>query len=302
MNKLVLVDFNDLYVIAVGISMAYIVISRKNDKSDEQSFFRFLSNITDFFQSLILYSKTKRLQKEEFVITKIEYYLKTNKLKDETKGALGLVCQKAKEVQERANNLEKWFKERLHLFTKTDYLNVVSCDCSIFGLIILYIGALANKTQTDYSGFVGWLLIFVCFGVVHCLIYERIPIKNDFIRITRPNIFLHSIIAVIFLLVGVKYCGGSILPISSDNLPIWSVFACFIGFIIYLVFTITANVVFFFIMLIRILCLKINVNVEQQKDDIERYKDELDSIDNAIKIEKLGDKFALTGGNAATTS
>lgn len=48
-----LVDFNDLFVIAVGLSMAYVVFEGKR----QSSFFHILSKITDTLKNWVLDKK-----------------------------------------------------------------------------------------------------------------------------------------------------------------------------------------------------------------------------------------------------
>lgn len=308
MNNLALVDFNDLFVIAVGISMAYIVISRKDDKHNneskemDKSFFRFLSIITDKCQTFVLNIKTKKVQNEESVITKIQYYLNSKKLNEQTVGALDLVCKKAQEVKDKINDLESWFKEKLFKFTKTDYLNVISYDCSLFGLFILFVGALGGNAESNYCGLIEWMLLYVCVGAIHCLLFERIIIENRYLLWSRPSLLFHGIAACVFLVIGIKHNNMSLLHISSNCLIFCSVGACFIGFISYLIVTIIANLFFLIIMLVRIMFLKVRKNVIQQQDDIKRYQEELDKIDNIIKREELGGKISITGGDRIVTT
>ena len=65
-----LVDFNDLFVIAIGLSMTYVVFEGKR----QSSFFHILSKITETLKNWVLEKKTKPQQQEEAVIAKIDYY------------------------------------------------------------------------------------------------------------------------------------------------------------------------------------------------------------------------------------
>lgn len=297
MNNLLLLDFNDLYVIAVGVSMAYIVIERRNGG---KSFFSFLSKMTNIVQSIALDYKTRPQQNEELVIAKIKYYLNSDKLLETTKGALNLVCQKAEDVMESVTNLEKWFKHKMAFHTKTDYLNVISCDSFIYGLFVLFVGALQNKCKVEVSGLLEWMLLFVVIGLFHCLVFERLEVSNKYLKIFQPNIFLHVIFAILFLIVGILYHDSPVLTISVGWLSIFSVIASFVGFITYLTTTLIANVILMVVMLIKIFSLKIDENVKQQRDDINRYQEELDAIDQELKNEPLDDEFTLIGGEVAT--
>ena len=163
MKYLLLLDFNDLYVIAVGVSMAYIVIESRNGG---KSFFSFLSKMTNIVQSIALDYKTRPQQNEELVIAKIKYYLNSDKLQETTKGALDLLCQKAEDVMKSVINLEKWFKHKMAFHTKTDYLDVISCDSFIYGMFVLFVGALQNKCNVEISGLLEWMLVFIAIGLI----------------------------------------------------------------------------------------------------------------------------------------
>lgn len=298
MDNLLLVDFNDLFVIAVGVSMAYIVI--ENHRGGH-SFFSILSKFTNIVQSLVLDSKTRPQQNEEAVITKIQYYIGTDLLKETTKGALDLVCRNAMDVMNDVEELESWFKGKMAFHTKTDYLNVISCDSFIYGLFVLFVGALQNKCNFVYDGLLEWMLFFVLLGLFHCLIYERLEIENRFTRITQPNIFLHCLLAVGFLFIGIVCREMPFFHFSNGCLAVLSVIASFIGFITYLFTTLVANILLMIVMLIKILNLKIDKKVKDQKDNISRYRKELDLIDAKIKNEKLDSEFTVTGGETATS-
>lgn len=297
MDDLFLVDFNDLFVIAVGISMAYIVIETHKDG---HSFFSILSKFTNAVQSAVLEYKTRPQQNEEAVITKIQYYIKTDLLKETTKGALDLVCQTAKDVMNDVDKLEKWYKRKMAFHTKTDFLNVISCDCFIYGLFVLFVGALQNKCNFTCDGLIEWMLLFVILALSHCLIFERIEINSKFTRSAKPNIFLHSFLAISFLVIGVIFQNIILYDLSNGCLSILSVIACFIGFVAYLVTTLVANFLLMIIMLIRILTLKVDKKVNEQKENIKRYQEELNIIDKRIKNENLDSVFTVTGGKTAT--
>ena len=297
MEKLLLADFSDLFVIAVGISMAYIVI--ENHK-DGHSFFSILSKLTNVVQSAVLDYKTRPQQNEEAVITKIQYYIGTDQLKETTKGALDLVCRTALDVMSNVKNLEEWYKHKMTFHTKTDFLNVISCDCFIYGIFVLFVGAFQNKCDFACDGLIEWMLLFVLLGLLHCLIFERLEIDGWFLQITKPNIFLHSLMAICLLIIGIIYRNVVFFDFSSGCLSILSVIACFIGFIAYLVTTLIANISLMMIMVVKILCLRIDKKVKEQKDNIGRYQEELNLIDNIFKNENLDSVFTVTGGETAT--
>ena len=297
MENLGLVDFNDLFVIAVGVSMAYIVIETRHTG---RSFFSILSKITNLVQNMILDYKTKPQQNEEAVISQIKYYLSSGRLNEQTIGALTLVCTKAEDMMSRVKDLENWTKRKMDFHTKTDFLNVISYDSFLFGLFVLFVGALQNKCQVQIHGLLEWMLlgIFVC--LLHCLVYERLEIDKKWKRWTRPSIFTHSLILILSLIVGIVKCDVVLIDIEPEWLAIISVIACFIGFIAYFFTTVFANVFLFIITLFKIFCLKVNNEVKSQKDDINRFQQELHRIDQVMKEENLDGNFAFGDSEGET--
>ena len=285
MDKLGLVDFNDLFVIAIGVSMAYIVIETRQSG---RSFFSILSKITNMVQKMVLDYKTKPQQNEEAVISQIKYYLNSGRLNEQTIGALNLVCNKAEDVMSSAQELEVWIKHKMEFHTKTDFLNVISYDSFLFGLFVLFVGALQNKCTLQCSGLLEWMLMAMLLCLMHCLVYERLEMDNVCKRWTQPNIFTHSIFLLAFLIAGIVWYDAPFVDINTGWLAIFSVIACFIGFIAYLFTTVCANVILLIVDLYKIIRLNIKAKVKSQKDDINRFQKELNTIDQAMKEENLG--------------
>ena len=297
MENLGLVDFNDLFVIAIGVSMAYIVIEKHQTG---KSFFSILSKITSIVQNWVLEHKTLPQQNEETVISQIQYYLSSCRLSEQTVGALDLVCTKAEGVMSRVKKLEEWIKHKMEFHTKTDFLNVISYDSFLYGLFVLFVGALQNKLNLQCAGLLEWMLLAMLLCLVHCLIYERLEIDQTWKIWSKPNIFTHSIVMTVCLIFGVVLYDTPFVDIEVGWLAIFSVITCFIGFIAYLFTTIAANIILLVVNLRKIIKLDINAEVKSQKDDISRYQEELNSIDKAIKEENLGGNFAFGDSEGET--
>lgn len=297
MENLSLVDFNDLFVIAVGVSMAYIVIETRHAG---KSFFSILSKITSLVQTMILDYKAKPQLNEETVISQIKYYLNSDKLEEQTKGALALVCTKAEDIMGNVVRLEDWIKRKMVFHTKTDFLSVISYDSFIFGLFVLFIGALQNKCQLQCGGMIEWMLMAISLCLFHCLIFERLEIHGGWKNWTKPNIFTHSLVLAIFLTVGIIFREREFLGLVNGWIAIMSVVACLIGFISYLITTVIANIVLLFLTIWKITRLHISSEVERQIADINRYQGELDSIEKSIKEENLEGQMAFDSSTGET--
>lgn len=292
-----LVDFNDLFVIAVGLSMAYVVFENKR----QASFFHILSKITDTLKNWALEKKTKPQQKEEAIIAKIDYYLKLGLLKKETEGALKLVSQKAKDVVNDVHDLELWSEKKLKFHTKTDFLSIISYDCFLFGIFVLFVGVFQNKCNFCANGLLEIMLLLIYVLLLHCLWFERLEKNTRWKKIFGPGLILHSLIFTMGLVYGIFYNTSILIPVNNGILPICCAITCFISFIAYLIMNVLSNIILTAIILIKILSLKISTNAEIHRKDMERYQDELDSIDNKLKNESLLSSIIVNQNDACTT-
>ena len=296
MDNVLLVDFENLFVLAVGLSMAYIVFEEKR----EFSFFSILSRITETLKSWVLDKKTKPQQKEESVIAKIDYYLNSGLLKESTKGALDLVSRKAKDVVQSVHDLEEWSSEKIKFHTKTKFLSVISYDCFLFGIFVLFVGVFQNKSQVCVDGLLGVMLFAMSILLLHCLVFEHLELKKKWERIIRPSMVFHTILLLIALWTGIACKESFWLPVDSGVLPVCCAVMCFSGFLAYLAMNILANIVLAIIVLYKISSLKISVKAKGHEDDMARYQDELAEIDRQLGKEKLGQSISVVATDVCT--
>lgn len=289
MECLQLTDFNDLYVIAVGVSMAYIVVESKTDKA---SFFGILTKITTFVRDWLLRHNTKPQQEEEAVIARIDYYLSSGLLREETKGGLKNISKRAAKEVGKIMELERWTDRKLKFHTKTDFLNVISCDCFLYGLFVLLVGAFQNKCGANVDSLIFTMLTALAILLAHCLWFERLELSG-WKRIVRPSIPLHCLVLFAALAVGLSRFS---IPayFDSQSLAVASAFACFIGFIAYLLANLLSNAVMSIIILVKILRLGVSVKkAKSHNEEIDDYKDELDGIDRQLGEETITTEFSM---------
>ena len=292
-ENLQLVDFNDLFVIAIGMSMAYVVVEK------DTSFFSILSHITALVKNMTLRKKMKPQQQEEAVISRINFYLNSGLLPDTTRGALNLVSKKAEEVMKKIQKLEKWSEHKLEFHTRTYFLNVISCDCFFFGLFSLFVGTFQHYERVCIDGLMQVMLLTLILLLVHCLVFEHLEISG-WKSYAKPRIILHCLLMILALYVGITFLGTPIVPISCGWLAIISVIGCFIGFIAYFIMNIIANITLLCIIISKIIGLDISSEAKGHTDDINRYKPELDKISEQLKNENLIDEINVTAGNKST--
>lgn len=296
MDNVLLVDFNDLFVLAVGLSMAYVVFKDKR----QSSFFHILVNITESLKNWALDKKTRPQQQEEAVIARISYYMNSGLLQEKTKGALELVAQKANDVVSKVRELEKWISDKIAFHTKTDFLSVISYDCFLFGVFVLFAGVFQNKEHVCVDGLVEVMLFAMTVLLMHCLVFEHLVIDKRWKNFLRPSIVLHNVFLLMALGIGLS-CKGTIpFPFSAEVLPVCCVVMCFGGFLAYLLMNILVNILLSVVVLYKIWCLKISSNAKMHETDMARYQVELDRVDGRLKKEKLGESMSFRVDDACT--
>lgn len=290
-DNLKLVDFNDIYVIAVGVSMAYIVVESKVEKS---SFFSILSKITTSVKELLLRGKKSLKEKEEKITTQIDYYIESGLLKDITKGSLLNTNKRAKEEVYKIKELENWVERKLQFHTKTEFLNVISFDCFLYSLFILFVGALQNKCELCIDGLIQVILFSIGILLVHCLCFERLEIES-WKWYFKPRIILHGIVLCVALIVGIYTYDTPIIPnISCGWLSIISVFACFIGFIAYLFTNVLSNCILSIIILCKALLIGVSEKkAKEHENEMEQYREEFDDIDAQLMELNLSESITI---------
>lgn len=296
MDNIQLVDFNDLFVIAIGVSMAYIIFEGKQ----QSSFFHALSRITETLKNWVLDIKTKPQQREEAVITRIDFFLKSKLLKDKTQGALELVSKKAKEVVDKVHELESWSDKKLKFHTQTRFLSIISYDCFLFGIFVLFAGVFQNKCCIGINGLLEVMLLSMLVLLVHCLWFEKLEMNKKWQKILGPGFILHSLVFITALWFGLCNKDMSYICLDKGVLPICCSVACFTGFIAYLLMNILSNFVLAVIILFKISRLKISTNAKDHENDMKRYNNELNRIENQLKEEKLSQSINISGGSIRT--
>lgn len=295
-DKIQLADFNDLFVLAVGLSMAYVIIEGKR----QSSFYHILAKITDTIKEQALRIRTKPLRQEEALIARIDYYLSSGLLRDETRGALNLISQKANEVVEDVHRVEEWSERKLRFHTKTDFLPVISYDCFLFGIFVLVVGVLQEKCSMCIDGLVQIMLMALLALLVHCLWFERLEMDKRWKRFLGPGFVWHSVILIVALFVGIKWMETVLFPVGSGMLSACCAGACFIGFIAYLALNILANFILFIRIMVKIFSLKIQANAKTHETDLGRYQEELDKIDQKLREENLSKFMDVTADSICT--
>ena len=283
------VDFNDLYVIAVGISMAYIVVESKDKNT---SFFSILSKITTTVKRLLLKNDIK--EEEEAIIAKIAVHLDSNSLDAETKGSLKNTNRRAQKELNKIKSLEDWFECKLSFHTKTDFLSIISCDSFLYGLFILTVGAFQNKEGVCVDGLIQVMLMTVSLQLLHCLWFERLKLKS-WNRYFKPSIPFHGLLLFAAFCIGIYNYDSPILPLKCGWLSVLSVIVCFIGFVMYLLANLFSNFILSVLLLWKYHSLGISSDTAKEHwDDIEAHREELEKADKQLKQSDFSSEMKIT--------
>ena len=180
--------------------------------------------------------KTKSQQEEEAVISQIDYYIQSGLLEEKTEGALELISRNAKEVIQRIHDLEKEIEQSIKRHTTTNYLGVISYDCFIYGIYILFVGVLQNKESVCVDGLMLIMLVTMLVLLIHSLVAEHV----NFGRLA-PSYLLHSVVLLMGISISCWYYNQPVEAISTTWLSILSIIVCFSGFMAYLIANIVAN-------------------------------------------------------------
>ena len=298
-----LTDYNDLYTIAVGLSMAYIWVEAKSDNvSSVLPFFNFLRKIGRALINKVLNKKTKHQQEEEELSTQITYYVDSKLLQDETRGALKHIKIKVEEDLAKVKALGDEINERMKYFTRAEFLHVLSFDCFLFGLFLLIIGPVESVQHYDIDRYIVVMNGFMTLALLHCLFHESFDLKN---RLLPARKVVHSFGFFVTLIITVYF----VPDFDFDDNQWWrgfflfySLLICFIGFIAYTFYSFLACLILFFVYSVKIWRLSLSRIREEHEHELNLYRQELDEADKKLKSRKLKENEFQVNGEPIQTN
>lgn len=280
-----IVDFNDLFVIAIGLSAAYMLIRADGKGYSDGKFYTILSTITSNIKNWAISLHSKSVSK----ISTIDYYID-----DTTQSATMLVKKHANELEKGINRVKGWNESCLKKWERTNYLHILTFSCFCFGLIMLIAGAFEQKHNFAPAPLLHWLLYTMLFLSIHSIIYEHINTETRFkiVRLLKPRVILHVAIISAGLIIG---CFVNITPwpnLDMDVLTLIAVGMAFGGFIFYLCTILVAGFIISVITLGWTVVMRIKIAIVLKliiNKDLEYIKELIEGGKDA----KLGD-FILT--------
>lgn len=280
-----LTDYNDLYTIAVGLCMAYIIVeARVSNEASSLPFFNFLSQMSTSFMEWMINKKTKPQRAEEQTISRISYYLESGLLTDKIAGALEHIRNRVLDVLEEIRQLEQKSKERMDYHTKADYLHVISFVSFLYGILLLVMGPIESVHYYNVDHILLGMNVFVTLSLMHCIISDKINLKTGFLK---PRKLFHTLFFVIVLFVSIYK-----LPcIDLSTSPYWHSFnifyglvMCFVGFIAYTVCSVIGCGWVCFSSTYIILRMSLEKVAKEHADELKRYSSVLEEIDNQLNV------------------
>lgn len=263
-NTFSIVDFNDLFVIAIGLSAAYMLIKTGKQGNTEDvlngKFYAVLNNIISSIRkwAFNLHSQTvNKIIKAQQIA---DYYDKDESLDKGTWEPLKNLLEKhVRSIEDRMDKVKKWNGESLYRWGRANYFHVLTFDCFCFGIIMLIIGAFEHSRGLDPAPLLHWLLYAMVFLSILCIVYEPINIdtKPQIVKWFCPGVVSHFLILLAALIVG-SLAGNTPWPsLDMNTLVLIAAAASFGGFLVYFGVIIIAGIIvstvtFFWTLSVRI--------------------------------------------------
>lgn len=277
-----LCDFNDLYVISVGLSMTYIYL--ESTEYSKYFFLKFLSGIGDSLKDFAVWLKFRKSKNEEVILTKADYFIDSGKLSNETAGGLKLIREKAKEIIVKLNEHSVWIENKLKYHTQTNYLEVISLDAFFYALVLLYVGAYENKEQMDVAPLLFVLcIVMLCFSL-HCICADHIDaIGNS--KWSKPRKVVHTLLFGASVCLGLNIESAGWLTLLSPYIIKMTPMFCFIGFIGYLLVAFLILILVMLVYYCKVFSIK--DKSKEHMNDINRYREELERVEESFNADVI---------------
>ena len=236
-----LVDFNDLFVIAIGLSAAYMLIKTEQRNSAEEvikvgRFYTILNKITDSISKWTLNSNSKILNEVSKAQQIVDYYDKDESLDKGTWVPLKNLLEKhVRSIEDRMDKVKKWNGESLYRWGRANYFHVLTFDCFCFGIIMLIIGAFEHSRDLDPTILLHWLLYAMLLLSIFCIVYEPINIdtKPPIVKWFCPGVVSHFLILLVALIAGSLADNTPWPSLDVNTLALIAAAASFGGFLVY---------------------------------------------------------------------
>lgn len=291
--------FSNVYVLAIGFTVAYVLFNPKKNEEDNKFFF---SQIIDEIRCWVQRQADKKLyhqKQEESIIAKIRFYLNSELLESETIGALKLIDSKAQNNIDKIQERLRWLDKKLDFHAKSEYLNILAFNSAMYGGLILIIASLQGlNSEVHFGQIIIPFDILLIVSSLHCIISDRFNIK------IKPTKMLYFSLFIIVLIIAFFYRENFTtyhLPQSYDNLlVIISIPLCLIWFIIYFILVSISAIILRINVWFKLKKIRIEDAVNEHNDDLKKYEDEFNQIDK--KLLNVNEKDVIFPDESMTTT
>ncbi len=251
MTTFSIADFNDLFVIAIGLSAAYMLIrTEQRDNAGEAAkdgkFYTILNRITDSISKWTLNTNSKILGEISKAQQIIDYYDKDESWDKSISSAITRMLEKhANAIDNRMNKVKTWNGVNLYRWGRANYFHVLTFDCFCFGIIVLIVGSFESRLGYNPVPLLHWMLFAMLFFITLSFVYEPhdSDTKPKIVMWLCPRVVLHFLILIVALIIG---CLAHKTPwpnLDKNTLTLIIVAASFGGFLVYLCIIIIAGII-----------------------------------------------------------
>jgi len=297
-----LVDFNDLFVIAIGLSAAYMWINEEQGGSNEKGtvgkFYAILSKLISSIRKWALNLHSKSLREITKIKQTAEYYNANTSLSEKARGAIMLVKRHVDRLEKGLDCIKVWNENSLNKWGRANYLRILTFDCFWFGIIMLFIGAFENKHGFNTAPLLHWLLYAMLFASIHNIVFESINTNKMpiVLKWMKPGVVLHFIIILAGLVIGLLATETPWPNWEMNVLVVIAVIVSFGGFLMYLGMILVAGIIISAITLLWTFFMRIKITFVRKWV----INKDLDDIEELSKSSKNADLVEITLTNETT--
>lgn len=246
-------SFNSLYTATITLTAAYIFIGNAKEIVDEKfsglSFFDLLNSMsTSLSRWALLWIDTAKRKDDKI----------TNMINVIRKGVVKIplfarvlthVENKIGKDKVKLETIVKSTKTMMNKQTSVWYMNVVSFDCFMYALLLIYIGAVSDNVLTSKDGCCFILDVLMIFFTCHCVVSDILHYEGHF----RPTIWLHGFLFVATLIFAIFIGHHLNDTLEKCAVVLISASMCFIGFLVYFLKSLISCLLLSFSVQVRVL-------------------------------------------------
>lgn len=202
-SLLSLASFNEIFSLAVGLNVAYILVNKYPSKENTFSLFSFVSSVISLLALKAIAIKTEDSKRVTKLVALGQGYVASGLLKHDTQAVLAHNIDRAKVIKQKIEDLNADVRKRIsnENCIKTVNLPFLAFDCAVYGFILIFSAALESDLGIDLHPFVSILNIAIIALAVYCTVFENHPTEKWY----KPSTWTHILLLVFFVFIGIIY-------------------------------------------------------------------------------------------------